>query len=330
MYCIQPEVTKASIFELIPQEKIFEKYLGIPVQFKELVCSPLRRDKTPTCGFRYSRSGVLYFKDFSGHFWGSAIDLVMFLYRVNYDKALQIIAEDFSLVQIERGELPKLIPEYAEPVIKEKARFDITWRKWEKSDLLYWNKFYITEKDLYDLRIAPINALWINDSLQYTYRGYNPGYAIVLAPGQYKVYFPLNPHHRFLCNTTLVMGWNQLPERGEICIITKSYKDILVLKKFDIPAVAWQSETIIPDSERVEELKKRFTHTFSLFDFDLTGIRTANKLRKRNGIYPLFFTNGRFGYHNCRAKDAAEYIERHGIAGAKKLIDNFFKVMIYE
>ena len=238
MYSIQPEVSKDTIFKTIPQEAVFEKYLGIKVQFNELVCSPLRKDKYPTCGFRYSRSGVLYFRDFSGHFWGNFIDLVMFMYHVTYPKALEIIASDFDLRKMELGEIPKIEMNFAPADIhKEKTRFDIRWRKYNRLDMLYWNRFYITEQDLYALKVAPVDALWINGILAYGHNSYNPAYAIVLAPGEYKVYFPYNHEKRFLCNTNLIMGWEQLPLNGPLAIITKSYKDILVLKKFNIPAV---------------------------------------------------------------------------------------------
>jgi hypothetical protein len=329
MYTIQPEVTKTSLFQSIPQEQIFEKYLGIPVQLDGLVCSPIRKDKTPTCGFKYSRTGVLFFRDFSGHFWGNCIDLVMFLYNVSFKDALDIVAKDFNLMQIELGELPKLVSRFTpEDIKKDKATFEISWRKYNRLDLLYWSRFHITEKDLYSLKVAPVDALWINGSINYGYISYDPAYAIVLAPGQYKIYFPYSQTRRFLCNTNLVMGWEQLPTSGELVIITKSFKDILVLKKFNVPAVSWQGESIIPDDESIRMLRARFHRVYSLYDFDLAGIRTANKMRKRFGIHPLFFTNGRFGYHDCHAKDAAEYIEQHGLEGGKQLYDNFFKVMI--
>jgi len=329
MYTIQPKISKDSIFKSIPQEQVFEKYLNIRVQLDGLICSPLRRDKRPTCGFKYSRSGVLYFRDFGGHFWGNCVDLVMHLYNVQYTRALEIIAHDFSLRQIELGELPALVSRFTPEDIKhERARFEISWRKYERLDMLYWNKFHITEQDLYDLKVAPVKALWINGHLNYGYNSYDPAYAIVLAPGEYKVYFPYSQQRRFLCNTSLVMGMEQLPESGPLVIITKSFKDILVLRKFNVPAVSWQGETIVPDWDSIKALRDRFERVYSLYDFDLAGIRTANKMRKRYGIHPLFFTNGRFGYHDCQAKDAAEYIEKHGIEGGKQLYNNFFKVMI--
>jgi hypothetical protein len=255
----------------------------------------------------------------------------MYVYAVNYTKALEIIAADFELIKMELGEIPRFkTVDTPEPVLREKAKFEIEWRKYTAEDGKYWRRMFITEKELRWMKVAPVKTLWINDYLHYTYSSYNPSYAIVLAPGEYKVYFPTNFRTRFLCNTQRVMGWDQLPESGKLCVITKSFKDIIVLSKFEIPAVSWHSETILPDRERIEELQRRFENVFSLYDFDLTGVRTANRMRKVYRIHPLFFTNGRFGYHDCKAKDSAEYIERHGVEGSKKLVENFFKVMIYE
>lgn len=324
MYSIVPEVTKSSLFSAISQEQVFQKYLGIPVKLGELVCSPLRKDKNPTCGFKYSRTGILYFRDFSGHFFGNCIDLVMFMYHVTYGKAIDMILSDFN-PSAEPLVPSDDIPSYREPQF---TSFEINWRSYDRSDMDYWSRMYINQQDLYWLKVAPPNNIWINGKLTYSYTRYNPAYAIVLAPGEYKVYFPLSPKPRFLCNTNCVMGWDQLPVSGSLVIITKSFKDILVLHKFNIPAVSWHSEALMPEEERIRELKSRFDHVYSLYDFDLTGVSTANKMKKVYGIHPLFFTNGRFGYHDCKAKDAAEYIEAHGIEGGKQLYDAFFKVMI--
>lgn len=329
MYSSEVGITKESILENISQEAIFEKYLGIPVQFNGLICSPLRKDNVPTCGFRFSAGGILYFRDFSGHFWGNCFDLVKFIYGVSYKRALEIIAKDFQLSKIEIGEIPRVLsPNIGKIEEKTYAKIDISWRDYTPQDAAFWRRFYITRAHLYFLKVAPVKDMWINDLHVYGYNPFNPAYAIVLAPGEYKVYFPYDKDRRFLCNTQKVMGWNQLPPTGELMMITKSFKDIAVLLRMGIPSVSWQGESIIPDNQSITELKTRFKHVFTLYDFDLAGIRTANKIRHRYGIHPLFFTNGRFGMHNCEAKDAAEYIEKHGLEASIKLRDYFLKAML--
>ena len=40
-----------------------------------------------------------------------------------------------------------------------------------------------------------------------------------------------------------------------------------------------------------------------MYDFDLTGIRGANKMKREFGIAPHFITNGRFNTPNYGGKD---------------------------
>ena len=59
---------------------------------------------------------------------------------------------------------------------------------------------------------------------------------------------------------------------------------------------------------------------FVLLDFDLTGIRMANKIRKEYPVVVLFLTNGRFGTKDYGAKDISDYIKIHGRYKAHQLI----------
>ena len=101
------ELTKTYILNEISEEEIMEKYLNISVNNDTLsassVCSPLRKDTTPTCNYWYNRTGKLRFKDWSGHFHGDCYDVVAYRLGINsrnkraFQLILHTIAKDFRI-----------------------------------------------------------------------------------------------------------------------------------------------------------------------------------------------------------------------------------------
>ena len=84
---VNEDIDKKFIFDRLSQEDIFERYLGIEVNFAGKVCSPLREDPHPTCTFKKLPSGTIMFKDWAGHFTGNCIDVVMNMYGLSYWEA---------------------------------------------------------------------------------------------------------------------------------------------------------------------------------------------------------------------------------------------------
>ena len=97
------KLTKQYILEKISQVTIFSTYLNLSnhviqhcIDTGELICSPIREDVHPTCGFKYDNRGKLKFKDFSGHFWGDCFDVVALIMSGIYNKQYDISnKEDF-------------------------------------------------------------------------------------------------------------------------------------------------------------------------------------------------------------------------------------------
>lgn len=317
-YEILPDLTKEYILERVSQESIFERYTGEKVQFDELVCSPLRKDTHPTCGFRYSISGTLYLKDFSGHFWGNCFDVVMYMYNCPFNQALKIIAQDFNII----GKVTSLLPEKPQSYYKEKSYtlIKIRVRKFNQSDVDYWKSYGIPGRILKQYGVFACENVWINEQLYYNYRSDDPAYAYRFNTGSYKIYHPNRTTYRFLSNSVEIQGYKQLPEKGKFLVITKSMKDVMLLSRFGIPAIAPPSESYEIARELVEEMRERFRNVVMLYDFDLAGVRTSNKMKYRHGLTTLFLTNGRFGSFNYGAKDLTDYYKLHGAEMFRKLL----------
>lgn len=300
------------------QEQIFEHYIGEKPQFDYLIRSPLRQDSNPTCGFRYSVSGTLFLKDFSGHFWGNCFDMVMYLHNCSFNEALSIVARDFKLCGGYNQPVNQNLRSDKETakVIHTPSKIQIRIRGYNQSDLDYWKSFGITPAMLKLYGVYPCEMVYVNDRVTYRYDASDPAYAYRFGEGLYKIYFPMRRREdsgpRFYSNTSLIQGMSQLPEKGELLVITKSYKDVMLLRRFGIYAIAPSSESTGIGEEIIQELKKRFKLIIVVYDFDYAGVKYANKLKREAGFPALFLTNGRFGSENFGAKDPTDYFRQWG------------------
>ena len=91
-FAFSENVTKEFILTRLSEEEIFCYYLGIKEISKKLICSRLRTDNRPTCGFYRNGKGDLYLHDFAiGEFY-NCFSLVMAMFNVDFYSALRIIA----------------------------------------------------------------------------------------------------------------------------------------------------------------------------------------------------------------------------------------------
>lgn len=322
MIGIVPDINKRFILGRLSQEEILERYLGVEVTYTERFQSPLRKDDTPTCSFKKFDNGTVWFKDWSGHFQGDCFNVVSFMYACNFYEACEIIAHDFNLVEnsqlgIDYERKPK---EYVENESKEVAKIQVQWGEFEQEDVNRWASYGINTQTLHTYWTGVVKHAWLNGSLVYSRLPSDPCYGYFFEEGIYKLYFPNRTKVRFLGNHKGLQGYAQLPLKGKLLVITKSLKDVMFLCQMGIAAVAPPSESSILTEEQYKELSNRFSSIVSLYDFDLTGIRSANKMRKVYDIVPFFFTNGRFGTRDYGGKDATDIAFNKGSKEAEVII----------
>jgi hypothetical protein len=319
-YGIDFRPDKKFILSKITQERIMSYYLGLPIDLGTLFRSPLRNDANPTCGFAYSQSGYLLFRDFSGHFWGDCFDVVMYMRNCDFQTALDIISKDLDLI---RTSVPdNHIPEASEKI---RTRKKLSFRRsacWSEVDKEYWGSYHIRSSTLKKFHVSPMFLGFINDEVVYRYSKSDPGYNYWVRKDsegrdRMKFYFPLRDRSRtrFMgnCDGTDIFGYDNLPPNGDVLIITKSLKDVMVLFELGISAIAVQAESFKTFPKKVmDELKTRFNNIITLFDFDATGVSLTNMFRKVFGTDFRFITNGRLRSVDYGTKDIADYIRRWG------------------
>jgi len=317
-----PDVTKEFILQRVSQEEIFEMY-GVPVT-PYMFRSTLRTDKTPTCKFYRRLNGQLVLRDYSGHFWGDCFDLVTFRTGKKFYDALEDIAVRFKLITTEGkfSEIEKL-PETPKVLIEpESCKIRVKRRSWSPADLRMWELLGISRNTLDKFYVAPLDRAWINDHPIFWY-GYEHEIAYVYylpeyGEYEYKLYFPFRDQNRFVhANANVLQGFHRMPPVHDFAVITKSYKDVIALHEFGIPACAPMAETMIVSPAEAAEINSRFQRVFTLYDIDkLAGIQSMQKMRVY-GWTPLFFN-----VRKKLPKDFTDYIEKFGVGDARLLVDN--------
>jgi hypothetical protein len=319
------DIKLEEILDSIPQEKIFEYYLGIVVDLGESYTNPLRTDKKTGCRFYYNNKGKLRFHDFSKKFNWDCIDVVQKKHGLNFPQALSRIAIDFNLVGDGVFEFKDTIVNNFKPVVKTKPTIKIKIKKWESYDIEYWNQYKINE--FFDtveyctyFDIHPCSYVWVNGN-RFNCSKTDPCYAYYFGKDEngideFKLYFPKRKEDRFYQNNSfLLQGYNKLPETGENLVITKSYKDVVCLKLFDIASIAPMSETVLITEKQYTDLYNRFDNIYSLMDNDRTGKHMAWLLRNKYEIMPLLFPND-------MKKDFSDNLKEYEIIEIQDIIDS--------
>jgi hypothetical protein len=290
MYEIRPQQNRDYVLERIPQEQIMEYYLNVPVQCKEKFRSPLREDKNPSCAFFYSKGGKLYFRDFSKAESLDCFDVASLVLNLDFRGTLRQVIQDFNL----NG--GTFIPKDYSHLNTEKylskvgsAKIEIVpvtdngkWCMWFEG-MRFWDKVGVDMPTLRKYRVVQLQQARVNGVTVYGHKASEPGFAYCFGDDKFKLYFPLSTGNRFIQNTDAIQGLEQLPESGDLLVVTKSMKDVMLFHDYGVPAVAPQSESFTFDDAVVEDWHKRFKRVVIVYDYDYTGVRFANKWRKKYG-----------------------------------------------
>lgn len=255
------KLSKQSVLAKISQVTIMATYLNLTdkiVQYcidtGELICSPIREDAHPTCGFRYDNRGKLKFRDFAGYFWGDCFDVVAMImssiYNKNYDvsnkedfiKILRHITFTFKDIFYGQQKDINLVNDINTAIVNIKHKkpiIELVVRNWNADDEKYWAQFGVSIKYLNINFVYPVEQYYINRKInpepKYYYKDNDPCYGYFLGQdrsGIYnmKLYFPKRDKSitRFITNCNHLEGIVNLNQDNyDIIVITKSTKDRL-------------------------------------------------------------------------------------------------------
>lgn len=260
------------------QFEIMCHYFGEYVVEKKKYKNPFRADKHGDCFFKYSKNGVLLFYDYStAKQWFTCFDIAELRTGLSREDILDEIGHNIVHPRTSRPvELKHKISEPKPAVIKCKLC------KMEEEDVKYWAQYNISEEILKLFDIRKCCKVWINEEMFAEGIPGNPIYRYK-EKSKMKIYRPFAKRKEKFRNNYyggLLEGWNQLPEKGEVVVITKSRKDVMTLYSLGIPSVGVRSETTLISGNSFNLLKSRFNKIISYMDNDRTGIEMNKKIEE--------------------------------------------------
>lgn len=301
------------ILTKVDEIDIYQKYIR-GITLGKIYNSPFRKDKNPSFGIFYSRkTGSLLFKDHGIGLTGNIITFVGHYYGLtNYNEILVKIVEDLKV-----NDLPVKNYNNVTKYKPSETVIGIVRQPFIEADLEYWKQFGISKKTLekfnvfsckYYLCNGVVKAMYSTEKPMYAYKVYN----------RFKIYRPLSDKFTKWRNNLTdydIQGYKQLPENGDLLIITKSLKDCMCLYEMGYSSISPTSESSFIPIEVVEQLKKRFKRILICFDRDVPGVNYARKISLKTGL-KCFLVHKKF-----KAKDISDAIKLNG----KSVIEDWLK-----
>ena len=306
------DITLDYILSKVTEYDIYARYLG---QFKVgyIYNSPFRKDKNPSFGIFLSRkSGRLLFKDHGNGECGDVIKFVSLVTGINnYNDLLNRIIKD---MQITNNTVLHSTKEYKN---NNETVISVVRQDWTNIDIDYWSQFHISIDTLKKFSVSSIKYYLCDGIVKGIYKDENPMYAYKVYD-HFKIYRPLADKYTKWRNNLGVydiQGYKQLPEKGDLLIITKSLKDVMCLYEMGYNAISPSSESTFITSDVIDILKLRFKRILICFDRDPSGCKNSIKLYNKTRIKP-FFVHKKF-----KAKDISDAIKENSFVQVKNWLD---------
>lgn len=304
-------ITLDYILSKVTEYDIYARYIG---QFKIgfIYNSPFREDKNPSFGiFRSRKSGKLLFKDHGNGECGDVIKFVeLYTGLTNYNDILNRIVTDMSITNNTKLKSTKQY-ESKDTVI------GVVRQDWTDVDKQYWSQFGITKETLTKFNVFSIKYYLCDGIVKGIYKNENPMYAYKVYD-HFKIYRPLaDKYTKWRNNLTPydIQGYEQLPKKGDLLIITKSLKDVMCLYEMGYTAISPSSESTFLTPDVIDALKRRFKRILICFDRDISGVKNMRKISLKTGL------NGFLVHKKWKAKDISDAIKLNGF----EIIKNWLK-----
>lgn len=317
---LEPKITKEFLLSKNSEETYMSTYLRVPIK-RGLFCSPLRKDHKPTCSFCHSKKGELMYHDFGTGFHENFVGVVMEIHKCSYQEALNIISEDFGYIS-KAEDRPAVKIKVSNVKLEEKTEtlIQIKPKAFSEQELKWWKGFGVTEKTLKKYKVFSCDSIFLNGDY---FSSSNPrvpiyGYYCGKKNGQelWRIYFPSKRSFRFLSNVgkSYIQGAKQLPKTGDVLLITKSQKDVMLAYELGVPAIAPCSEVLFLSNKQIQHLKKRFKTIVVCYDTDITGIHNLKQIKVKHPDLHTFFIPRKYG-----VKDISDFFKKYGEEETRRL-----------
>ena len=317
---LEPKITKEFLLSKNSEETYMSTYLRVPIK-RGLFCSTLRKDHKPTCSFCHSKKGELMYHDFGTGFHENFVGVVMEIHKCSYQEALNVIAEDFGYIS-KAEDRPAVKIKVSNVKLEEKTEtlIQIKPKAFSEQELKWWKGFGVTEKTLKKYKVFSCDSIFLNGDYFSSSSPRVPiyGYYCGKKNGQelWRIYFPSKRSFRFLSNVgkSYIQGAKQLPKTGDVLLVTKSQKDVMLAYELGIPAIAPCSEVLFLSNKQIQHLKKRFKTIVVCYDTDITGIHNLKQIKVKHPDLHTFFIPRKYG-----VKDISDFFKKYGEEETRRL-----------
>lgn len=296
-------ITYDWILQRVTEYDIYRAYLG-NIKVGQIYNSPLRKDRNPSFGLFYSKNTKqLLFKDHGTGDCGNVIKFIsLYTGLTNYSDILKDISHRLNLHNALTLVSSKHDIQTKETVI------GVVRQNFTDTDIKYWSQFNISLDTLKKFNVSSIKYYLSDGIVRWQYKDDNPMYAYKVY-NHFKIYRPLaDKRVKWRNNLTIndIQGYKQLPKEGDICIITKSLKDVMCLYEMGIPAISPSSESSFISDDALKRILKRFKKVLILFDRDVAGVKNMRLQSHKTGL-KCMLVHKRF-----KAKDISDAINKNG------------------
>jgi len=308
MMNVRKHISTDIILSKVSELDIYKRYIGDNISIREMISSPLRNDdRTPSFRLYYGNNSKLKFIDYGTGIKGEVFNFVLLMFPIlDFEGMLEMVWNDMSCHTI-----PSLYIPNRETVRKQRAfpEIKIQRRKANTKDLQWWQSWGISTETLNKFRVVPISRFHMSNYGWWTCN--TPSYAYNLL-NEWKIYRPHEEEMRFISGGMTLQGYDLLPEKGELCIIQKSYKDVMLLNEFNITAFAPQAESIDVPEPIMEDILSRFNRVLIWGDPDASGEAFVQRHSDKYGISGIF--------NDDDTKDVTDHCKKYGKESTNELI----------
>jgi hypothetical protein len=295
----------------VPSAWIFETYLGLGEtltgQSVKIKSAFNPKDSNPSMHIFFSlKLNQYWFQDFSSGYKGSAMDMVMKLWNMDFGPAAQRVLSDYAKFKLKGGNAHRDIKPVAPWQINH-----VRTRGWNVDDASYWGQFQISSKMLEHYRVVPIQSYNMTKNEDGNISSFTVSNKCIY--GYYsqdgtlcKVYQPLNPDRKFMKVADYLQGSDQMTYKKPYLVICASLKDAMCLRsmKMELDVVAPDSENVLISKEVIEIWKESYEVIVTLFDNDAAGIKNMKAYKQKYDI-PFAWLQ--------MEKDLADAVKAHGL-----------------
>lgn len=318
---------RKAVLAHVTDYEIYSYYLGHAFQIGKIMPSPFREDKKPSFNiYKDKFYNSLLHKDFGdSRFSGDCFSFVEQRFPgTTYKEALNKV-----MLDIYSGRLKPYLS-YAERKPTEKTtkiRCLIQYEpqfKLSKEGLDYWNGIGITEEWRSFFKIQGAKSLYVDNNETWTGTTTNPIF-IYKVFDKIKAYRPLetNKAKKWISNCSRydIQGWEQLPDinDSDTIIITKSLKDVAVLRTLGYLAISPSAESVMipPTAMRLLSTQYGIKKFIVLYDRDHAGMQGAKKMfTAYRGTYNITFKFIGRGF----PKDVADFRRVNDVSSTKRYL----------